>query len=58
MSAPTTTQLLTQADVARLLQVTTRTVRRLKIRRVRIGRAVRYRQEDVQKWIDKQRAAA
>lgn len=48
--------LLTQAEVAQLLKITTRTVRTLNIRRVRIGRLVRYRKSDVQRFID-QRAA-
>jgi excisionase family DNA binding protein len=47
--------LLTAADVAQFLNVDIRTIRRLiadeKLRAIRIGRAVRIRQEDVQKLI-------
>lgn len=53
MTAP----LLTQKDVAALLRVTVRQVRNLRIKRVRIGRLVRYKTEDVQAFIDKRRAA-
>jgi excisionase family DNA binding protein len=50
-------QLLTQSEVAALLKVSTRTVRRLRIRRVKIGKCTRYRSADVQRYIDKLRAA-
>jgi excisionase family DNA binding protein len=50
-------QLLTQSEVAALLKVSTRTVRRLRIRRVKVGRSTRYRPADVQRYIDKLRAA-
>ena len=46
--------LLTQQQVARILGVSTRTVRSLNIRRVRISRKlVRYRPEDVQRFVDR-----
>jgi excisionase family DNA binding protein len=48
-----TRPLLTRAEVAGLLKVTPRTVQKLNIRQVRIGRAVRYRPEDVQRYIDR-----
>jgi hypothetical protein len=48
---------MTQKDVAELLRVTVRQVRNLRIKRVRIGRLVRYKPEDVRAFIDRQRAA-
>lgn len=48
-------KLLTQQEVAERLRVSVRTVRNLKIRRVRIGeRGVRYREEDVARYIARQ----
>ncbi len=50
MNAP----LLTQQQVAKLLGVSTRTVRSLNIRRVKISnKLVRYRPEDVQRFVDR-----
>lgn len=55
--------LLTSAEVARLLQKPERTLgqwRYLKIgpRFVRIGRDVRYRPRDIEKWLDQQASEA
>lgn len=51
--------LLTQAEVARMLGVSVRRVRDLKIRRTPVGkRSVRYHIEDVQRYIEKLRRAA
>lgn len=47
-------KLLTQQDVADRLGVSVRTVRRLKIKRVMLGRLVRYRAEDVDRYIARQ----
>jgi excisionase family DNA binding protein len=60
---PTTqAPLLTVQEVADLLRVTVRTVQRMEADRtllpVRIGRAVRYRREDVQAFLDQQQATA
>ena len=47
-------KLLTQQDVADRLGVSVRTVRTLKIKRVRLGRLVRYREEDVAAYVARQ----
>lgn len=52
-----TTQLLTPDVVAARLGVTTKTLRTLPIKRVRIGkRLVRYRESDVEAYITKRAA--
>jgi excisionase family DNA binding protein len=49
-------ELLTEADLAKLLKVTVRTVRRWRAegsgpRALKIGRGVRYRRADVDAWL-------
>lgn len=55
-------QLLTIADLADRLQLAEVTIRkklaRGEIPHVRIGRAIRFRPEDIDAWLDDQRAAA
>lgn len=52
-------QLLTAEDVAKILQVNTQTVYQLKARHqipfVKIGGAVRFDEEQIQKWIESKR---
>ena len=48
-------QLLTIEQVAQLLCVSQRTVRRLRIPTVRIGRLVRYRAPDVARFVEARR---
>lgn len=45
-------QLLTRKQVAAYLSVSDRTVRRLRLPTVRIGRLVRYRLADVVRWVE------
>ena len=56
------TPLLTAQEVADRLRVTVRTLQRMDADRVlvpiRVGRAVRYRPEDVQEFLDRQAASA
>jgi len=47
----TTHVLLTIDEVARLLSVSTKTVRRLRIPCVRLGRLLRYRPSDVERFL-------
>lgn len=50
-------KLLTRQDIADRLQCSTRQVHRLRLPApVRLGRLVRWRQEDVDAWIAEQRA--
>lgn len=44
-------RLLTQRELAAYLQVHVRTVRRLPIRKCRVGRSVRYRVADVERYL-------
>jgi predicted DNA-binding transcriptional regulator AlpA len=51
-----TDKLLTRADLAALIGVSVHTIRvggagTRTLRRVRLGRTIRYRQEDVERWI-------
>jgi excisionase family DNA binding protein len=50
--------LLTLPEVARLLNLSTRTVRRLRIPCVRIGRSVRYCPSDVERFLAARRFCA
>lgn len=51
-------QLLTLEQVAELLSVSPRTVRRLRIPTVRLGRLVRYRASDVARFVEARRCHA
>ena len=51
------TRLLTQAEASRLLRLSERTLERLRLQGggplyVKCGRSVRYREADLEKWID------
>ena len=56
--APIAPALMTSAELATELQISERTIRRLEItgkigpRPMNIGRAVRYRRDEVEKWIE------
>jgi len=50
-------RLLTQSDVAKLLRLSERTLERLRLQGggplyIKAGRAVRYRESDLEAWID------
>ena len=51
-------QLLTREQVAGLLSVSQRTVRRLRIPTIRLGRLVRYRATDVARFVEARRQPA
>lgn len=51
-------KLLTEVEVAEMLHVSTKTVRRIRMPRIRIGRVVRYSLADVTKFVEARRFSA